>query len=231
MDMDKRSWQVAMVVTVVMSMATAIGNVASSFILSSAKMKDEAAKAAIERRARGAQFHCEKLQQAASLAAEIEFRVSRSEANTMRLGKITGAMKTSKPSEAGWSEAEAEQRVFEKRASELMPFLEKTEAGLMAEIALHHNVLTNPKQWGAERAVPLRVSTSAAASGPDRTSAALPQPSADLIRAVPEESAIAPGERTPFNPHRGLAILRGNAAELAQIYRMRCSDGESAGGQ
>ena len=211
MDMDRRSWHVALVLAVVMSFATAVGNLASSYVLFGTKVKEEAAKARVERRARGAQLHCEKLQQAASLAAEIDFRASRGDANAMSLGKLLRGIKTSKPSDAAWVETEKEQRAFEKRAFELMPFLEKSEAALMEEITLHHDVLMNLKQWGGEQ--PGNVKVAAFASGDEKERRS--------IRGTP-------GEPPSFNAHQGLAVLRTNAAELAQIYRLKCTEDESA---
>lgn len=211
MHMDRRSWYVAMILAVVMSFATAVGNLASSYVLFGTKVKEEAAKARVERRARGAQLHCEKLQQAASLAAEIDFRASRGDANAMSLGKLLRGIKTSKPSDTAWMETEREQRAFEKRAFELMPFLEKPEAALMEEITLHHDVLVNLKHWGGDQSGNVKVAAFAAGEEKERRS-----------------TGIGPGEAPTFNAHQGLAVLRTNAAELAQIYRLKCTEDESA---
>jgi hypothetical protein len=200
-----------LVLAVVISFATAVGNLASSYVLFGTKVKEEAAKATVERRARGAQLHCEKLQQAASLAAEIDFRASRGDANAMSLGKLLRGIKPGKPSDTAWMETEKEQRAFEKRAFELMPFLEKSEAALMEEITLHHDVLMNLKQWGGEQ--PGNVKVAAFASGDDKER---------------RSTRGTPGESPSFNAHQGLAVLRTNAAELAQIYRLKCTEDDSA---
>jgi len=124
-DIEKKPWHVAVLLTVIMSIATAIGTFVSSYILLPVKMKEEAEKAAIERKAKGAQLHCEKLQLAASLAAEIEFSADRGYSNRTPDDKLL-----------------AEQLLLEKRAAELVPFLVEGESEVLRKVTLHHYVVT-----------------------------------------------------------------------------------------
>lgn len=126
MGIDKQPWLVAVALTIIMSVATAVGTYASSYFLLPVKVKEEAAKAAIERRAKGAELHCEKLQLAAALGGEIVFSadrgyVSRRTTNRMLLD---------------------EQLSLEKRAAELIPFLSEQEGEILKWVTLHHDVIT-----------------------------------------------------------------------------------------
>ncbi|MEN3276323.1 MAG: hypothetical protein V7631_2113 [Massilia sp.] len=230
MNMDRRVWRVILIFTLAVSVATAIGNIASSSILGGARLEEAQAKASIERRAKGAQFHCEKLQQAASLAAEIDFRVTRNEGGATSLGSVPGKLKINRTAKADWSEIEQEQRAFEKRTSQLIPFLEKTEALLLEEITLSHDAIMSLQRGGAERPIRLKL-----AATPEidtaRDSTGVAGASAKLVRVSSEDSVLPQGERPVASGNQGLALLRVNAAELARMYRAKCSEGELASGQ
>lgn len=126
MEIDKRPpWHVAVALTIIMSIATAVGTFASSYFLLPVKLREETAKAAVERKAKGAQLHCEKLQLSASLAAEIVFSADRGYSNKT-LDK----------------ELREEQLGLEKRSAELVPFLSEKEGDILNNITLHHYVIT-----------------------------------------------------------------------------------------
>lgn len=107
------------------------------------KMKEEAEKAAVERKAKGMQIHCEKLQMSASLASEIEFSADRGYPS-VSLTEALAASVANKPLPQKISDKKLveDQLALEKRAAELIPFLSESEAKILQTITLHHNVVT-----------------------------------------------------------------------------------------
>lgn len=227
MNMDRRAWRVILILTLAMSVATVIGNIASSSILGQARLEEAQARATIERRAKGAQFHCEKLQQAASLAAEIDFRATRNEAGAAHPGTVPGKLRIIRSARPDWGDIEQEQRAFEKRTSQLIPFLEKTEALLLEEITLSHDALMTLQQTATERPAHLKAAAPPEA-GTGRGRSGVAGASPQLIRASREDSVLRQEERPVPSGNQGLAVLRVNAAELARMYRAKCSEGELA---
>lgn len=142
MEIEKPRWYHAAGLAIVMGIATALGNLASSYLLLNSKIKEETEKAAVERRAKGAQLHCEKLQLGASLASEIEFRADRGYPNIILLSELMAGAKESDFMKVPEQQIRDEQLAFEKRASELIPFLDEHEAGFLNLVTLHHYVLT-----------------------------------------------------------------------------------------
>jgi hypothetical protein len=143
LDIENRPWHVAFALTVVMSIATAIGNFASTYLLLGAKMKEEAEMAAVERRAKGAQLACEKLQASATLAAEINFSADRGYPNAIRLSDIVLGKAKLGQLAVPKDQIIEEQRAFEKRASELIPFLAESDAEVLNRTTLHHFLVTS----------------------------------------------------------------------------------------
>jgi len=142
MDIDKGPWYVAAALTIVMSIATAIGTLASSYLLLGVKVREEADKAAVERRAKGAQLACEKLLASASLAAEINFSADRGYPNAVHASDIASGKATLGQFSVPEAQIVAEQLAFEKRASGLVPFLDESEAEVLNRTTLHHYVVT-----------------------------------------------------------------------------------------
>lgn len=142
MEIEVRPWYVAAVLTIVMSIATAIGTAASSYLLLGIKMREEAEKAAVERRAKGEQLGCEKLLASASLAAEINFSADRGYPNAVRASDIASGKATLGQFAVPEAQIVAEQLAFEKRAAGLAPFLDESEAEVLNRTTLHHYVLT-----------------------------------------------------------------------------------------
>ena len=143
LDIDKRPWHVAAALTVVMSIATAIGTSSSTYLLLGAKMREETDRAAVERRAKGAQLACEKLQASASLAAEINFSADRGYPNTFLASDIALGKAKVGQFAVPMASIVAEQLAFEKRASELIPFLAEPDAEVLNRTTLHHYVVTS----------------------------------------------------------------------------------------
>ena len=107
------------------------------------KMKEEAEKAAVERKAKGMQIQCEKLQLSASLAAEIEFSADR-DYPSISLTEALAASAANKPLPQKISDKKLldDQLTLEKRATELIPFLSESEAKTLQSVTLHHYVVT-----------------------------------------------------------------------------------------
>ncbi|MFS8174150.1 hypothetical protein [Vreelandella titanicae] len=143
MEIEKRPWHVAIALTFFMSIATAIGTFASSYLLLGAKMREETERAAVERRAKGAQLACEKLQASATLAAEINFSADRGYLNAVRLSDIELEKENIDRLKVPTAQIMAEQLEFEKRASELILFLTESEAEILNRTTLHHYVVTS----------------------------------------------------------------------------------------
>lgn len=142
MNIDRRPWHIAAALTIVMSIATGIGNYVSQYLLLSVKSKEEAEKAVVERRAKGEQLHCDKLQGGATLAAQIEFSADRGYPNAVLLSDLILGTDTGRAPKIPHAEIEAEQLALEKRAAEIIPFLAETEADILSRITLHHHVVT-----------------------------------------------------------------------------------------
>lgn len=143
LEIEKRPWHVAVVLTVVMSIATAIGTSVSSYLLLGAKMREETERAAVERRAKGTQLACKKLQASATLAAEINFSADRGYPNAIRISDIALENENLEQIEVPMTQIITEQLAFEKRASELIPFLAESQAEILNRTTLHHYVVTS----------------------------------------------------------------------------------------
>ncbi|MGF6153832.1 hypothetical protein [Pseudomonas fluorescens] len=142
MNIENKPWHVAAVLTVVMSIATGLGNFVSSSLLLSVKHQEEMDRTEIERKAKGAQLHCEKLREAASLAAEIEFSADRGYPNIVRLSDLTAGATVEQLKKVPDQQIVDEQLAYEKRASALSPLMTTEEAIILNHITLHHFVVT-----------------------------------------------------------------------------------------
>lgn len=140
MEFENKRWHVAALLTVVMAFATGIGNLGSSYLILSVKNQEESDRSEIARRAKGAELHCEKLREGASLAAEIEFSADRGYPDALRLADLlsdaVGAQGKQNLTLA------SEQLAYEKRASALVPMLSEDEAKILSRVTLHHYVVT-----------------------------------------------------------------------------------------
>ncbi len=106
-------------------------------------MREETERAAVERRAKGAQLACDKLQASATLAAEINFSADRGYLNAIQLSDFAFGNKSLGELSVPTAQINAEQLGFEKRASELIPFLAESEAETLSRTTLHHYVVTS----------------------------------------------------------------------------------------
>lgn len=125
-----------------MSIATGIGTVCSSYLLLSVKNEEEANRAEMARKARGAEMHCDKLREAASLAAEIGFSADRGYPNIVRLDDLLAGETFEQHQKVPREVIIDEQLAYEKRASALVPMLTEEEANILNMVTLHHYVVT-----------------------------------------------------------------------------------------
>lgn len=126
-----------------MSIATGIGTVCSSYLLLSVKNKEEVNRAEIARKARGAEMHCDKLREAASLAAEIEFSADRGYPNNVSLSDLLAGDTFEEHQKVPREVIIDEQLAYEKRASAIVPMLTEEEAEILNRVTLHHYVVTS----------------------------------------------------------------------------------------
>lgn len=143
LEIEKRPWFVVAALTVVMSISTGIGTFLSSYMMLPIKMKEESEKAAVERKAKGMQIHCEKLQISASLAAEIEFGADRGYPSISLTEALAArAANKSLPKKISDKKLLDDQLALERRATELIPFLSESESKILQSVVLHHYVVT-----------------------------------------------------------------------------------------
>lgn len=141
-EIENKPWHIALFLTITMSIATGIGTVCSSYLLLSVKNEEEANRAETARKARGAEMHCDKLREAASLAAEIEFSADRGYPNIVRLDDLLAGETFEQHQKVPREVIIAEQLGYEKRASALVPMLTEDEAKILNRMTLHHYVVT-----------------------------------------------------------------------------------------
>jgi hypothetical protein len=156
-NLEKRPWYAVGGLMLVISIASGIGSCVSQYLLLPVKAKEEAEKAVIQTRAKGAQLHCEKLQAGATLAAQIEFSADRGYPNTVLLSELIFGTDKDRAPKVPQAEIKAEQLALEKSASELIPFLSEAEAAILNRVTLHHYVVTSLRTSKAaprQRAVP-----------------------------------------------------------------------------
>ncbi len=106
------------------------------------KIKEEIHKLELERRGRGATFHCENLKAGASLASEIEFKAGRGYMNNIYLADLLTGATIESLRKVPDEKIKEEQLMLEKKAAELVPFLTENQADILHRVTLHHSVLT-----------------------------------------------------------------------------------------
>lgn len=142
-EIESKPWHVACFLTIVMSIATGIGTVCSSYLLLTIKNEEEVSRAEIARKARGAEMHCDKLREAASLAAEIEFSADRGYPNRVSISDLLAGETFEQHQKVPREVIIDEQLAYEKRASALVPMLTENEARILNRVTLHHYVVTS----------------------------------------------------------------------------------------
>ncbi|HAU6732971.1 TPA: hypothetical protein JEL83_002887 [Salmonella enterica subsp. enterica serovar Elisabethville] len=127
--------------TLLITFATGLGNVLSAFFMLDVKKLEVEDNLNADARRRATELHCSKLQESASLAAEIVFRADRGYPNTVTLEDVMYAGKMPEkrvPDE----KIKEEQRNLEHKVFALLPYLLPDEAIIMEKVTLQHIVVT-----------------------------------------------------------------------------------------
>ncbi|MBP5958150.1 hypothetical protein ICA16_20950 [Pseudomonas anatoliensis] len=142
MENQNRSWPVIVVLTLLMAVATGVGNWISSYLMLSSKSQEVINNAEISLRAKGAEVHCEALKNAATLASEIDFSADRGYANAIVFSELIQGKPIEEFRKISDEQVRAEQLQYEKRASAIFPLLAEDEEKILEQVTLNHYVVT-----------------------------------------------------------------------------------------
>ena len=140
-EFSKKKLLQGVIFTLLITIATGLGNVLSAFFMLDVKKQETEDNRLADARRHATELHCMKLEQSASLAAEIVFRADRGYPNRVTLSDLIygGGM----PAKRGYDEKiEEEQRDLEHKVFGLLPYLLPDEAQVMEKITLQHIVVT-----------------------------------------------------------------------------------------
>lgn len=140
-EFSKKKLIQGVIFTLLITIATGLGNVLSAFFMLDVKRQETEDNRLADARRSAAELHCTKLEESASLAAEIVFRADRGYPNTVTLSDLMYGreMPAKRVSDEKIKE---EQRDLEHRVFGLLPYLLPDEAQIMEKITLHHIVVT-----------------------------------------------------------------------------------------
>lgn len=142
MEHQSRSWPMIVLLTMLMALASGIGNWISSYLMLSSKSQEVMNNAEISLRAKGTEVHCDALKDAASLASEIDFSADKGYANAIVLSELIQGKAIEQFRKIPDEQVRAEQLAFEKRASTIIPLLSEYEEQILGEVTLNHYVVT-----------------------------------------------------------------------------------------
>ncbi|MCK7310443.1 hypothetical protein [Enterobacter quasiroggenkampii] len=127
--------------TLLITFATGMGNVLSAFFMLNVKKQEVEDTQLAEARRRATELHCLKLQESASLAAEIVFRADQGYPNNVSLYELM--YETSTPTKrVPDDQIKEEQKNFEHQVFGLLPYLQPDEAQVMKQVTLQHFIVT-----------------------------------------------------------------------------------------
>lgn len=127
--------------TLLITFATGMGNVLSAFFMLNVKKLEVEDTQLAEARRRATELHCLKLQESASLAAEIVFRADRGYPNNVSLYELMyEASPPTKP--VPDEQIKEEQKNLEHQVFGLLPYLQPDEAQVMKQVTLQHFIVT-----------------------------------------------------------------------------------------
>jgi len=140
-EFSKKKLIQGVIFTLLITIATGLGNVLSAFFMLDVKRQETEDNRLADARRSAAELHCTKLEESASLAAEIVFRADRGYPNTVTLSDLMYGreMPAKRVSDEKIKE---EQRDLEHRVFGLLPYLLPDEAQIMEKITLQHIVVT-----------------------------------------------------------------------------------------
>lgn len=140
-DFSKKKLLQGVIFTLLITIATGLGNVLSAFFMLDVKKQEVEDNLHADARRRATELHCTKLQESASLAAEIVFSADRGYPNTVTLHDLMygGKMPEKRVSDEKINE---EQKNLEHEVFGLLPYLLPDEAQIMEKVTLQHIVVT-----------------------------------------------------------------------------------------
>ncbi|WP_336749826.1 hypothetical protein [Pantoea vagans] len=140
-EFSKKKLLQGVIFTLLITIATGLGNVFSAFFMLDVKKQETEDNLLADARRRATELHCTKLEESASLAAEIVFRADRGYPNTVTLSDLMygGKMPAKRVSD---EKIEEEQRDLEHKVFGLLPYLLPDEAQIMEKVTLQHIVVT-----------------------------------------------------------------------------------------
>ena len=140
-EFSKKKLIQGVIFTLLITIATGLGNVLSAFFMLDVKRQETEDNRLADARRSAAELHCTKLEESASLAAEIVFRADRGYPNTVTLSDLMYGreMPAKRVSD---DKIKEEQRDLEHRVFGLLPYLLPDEAQIMEKITLQHIVVT-----------------------------------------------------------------------------------------
>ncbi|MBB4057333.1 MULTISPECIES: hypothetical protein [Pseudomonas] len=142
MESNNHAWPTALVLTLLMTLASGVGNWISSYLMLSSKSQEIINNSEISLRAKGAEVHCDALKDAASLASEIDFSADRGYANAIVFSELIRGKSIEEFRKIPDEQIRAEQLQFEKRASTIVPLLAENESKILEQVTLNHYVVT-----------------------------------------------------------------------------------------
>ena len=140
-EFSKKKLLQGVIFTLLITIATGLGNVLSAFFMLDVKKQETEDNRLADARRRATELHCMKLEQSASLAAEIVFRADSGYPNRVTLSDLVygGEMPAKRvPDE----KIEEEERDLENKVFGLLPYLLPDEAQVMEKVTLQHIVVT-----------------------------------------------------------------------------------------
>ncbi|HID8401903.1 TPA: hypothetical protein ACXIJH_002181 [Serratia marcescens] len=142
-DFTKKKLLQGVIFTLLITIATGLGNVFSAFFMLDVKKQETEDNLHADARRRATELHCTKLEESASLAAEIVFRADRGYPNTVTLHDLMLIYGGKMPEKRVPDEKiKEDQKNLEHKVFGLLPYLLPDEAQTMEKVTLQHIVVT-----------------------------------------------------------------------------------------
>ncbi|HFQ9141945.1 TPA: hypothetical protein ACHTOV_004444 [Enterobacter cancerogenus] len=140
-DFSRKRLLQGIIFTLLITFATGMGNVLSAFFMLNVKKQEVEDTQLAEARRRATELHCLKLQESASLAAEIVFRADRGYPNNVSLYELM--YEDIRPTKrVPDDQIKEEQKNLEHQVFGLLPYLLPDEAQVMKQVTLQHFIVT-----------------------------------------------------------------------------------------
>jgi len=154
-DFSKKKLLQGVIFTLLITIATGLGNVFSAFFMLDIKKQELEDNQYADARRLATELHCKKLEESASLAAEIVFHADRGYPNTVTLSDLMYGVKMPEKRVSN-EKIKEEQKELEHKVFSLLPYLMPDEAQIMEKVTLQHIVVTEMRtsKVPAERRAP-----------------------------------------------------------------------------